>query len=246
MTTQDAPKVFPRLERALQSLDRWAQASGAPLLVIDPIGDSEGLRSGMVARGVHVTWVRSALDGLVEFGRTNPRAVIVSPYVSDLPATDLIAAIRRHSSVTIIAGLPDNSEADAGPLVLAGARAILTLPYTSESVWALLHELEPSLEDHTRVSYGPLELDATSYTVRMRGSRIPDPPPREFELLRALLQRAPEIVSDEDLAMALWGTQRSGGRDNTMSVHVARLRARLEGIADIRRIRGRGYSLTMT
>ena len=59
------------------------------------------------------------------------------------------------------------------------------------------------------------------------------------------MQRAPEIVSDEDLAMALWGTHRTG-RDNSMSVHVGRLRTRLEGIADIRRIRGRGYALALT
>jgi len=246
MTMHEDAKVFPRHQRALQSLDRWTQANGAPLLVIDPIGDGESLRVGMAPRGVNVTWVRSALDGLVEFGRTNPRAVIVSPYVSDLPAVDLIATIRRHSSVIVIACLPDGPDADAGPLVLAGARAIVTLPYTSESVWGLLHDLDSGLDEHALTSYGPLELDVAAYTVRVRGARIPDPPPREFELLRALVQRAPEIVSDEDLAVALWGTHRSGGRDNTMSVHVRRLRTRLEGIADIRRVRGRGYALALT
>ena len=138
----------------------------------------------MASRGVHVTWVRSALDGLVEFGRTNPRAVIVSPYVSDLPAVDLIATIRRHSSVIVIACLPYGPDADAGPLVLAGARAIVTLPYTSESVWGLLHDLDPGLDEHALTSYGPLELDVAAYTVRVRGAPIPDPLPREFELLR--------------------------------------------------------------
>src|SRR5215207_154189 len=246
MTMQQDQKVSSRHQRALQSLDRWTRANGAPLLVIDPIGDVEALRSGMASRGVHVTWVRSALDGLVEFGRTNPRAVIVSPYLTDLPAVDLVATIRRHSPVTVIAGLPEDPDADAGPLVLAGARAILTLPYTPESVWGLLHDLDPGLDEHALLSYGPLELDAAAYTVRVRGMRIPDPPPREFELLRVLVQRAPEIVSDEDLAVALWGSHRSGGRDNTMSVHVGRLRSRLGGIADIRRIRGRGYALTLT
>jgi DNA-binding response OmpR family regulator len=246
MTMHDHPRVSPRHERALKSLDRWTQTNGAPLLVIDPMGEDDDLRGGMAARGVHVTWARSALDGLVEFGRTDPRAVIVSPYLSDLPAVDLIAAIRRHSPVTVIVALPADADADAGPLVLAGARAVLKLPYAAGSVWAVLHELEPSLDDHARLGYGRIELDASAYTVRVDGRRIPDPPPREFELLRALLIRAPEIVSDDALAVAMWGSNRGGGRDNTMSVHVGRLRARLEGVADIRRIRGRGYSLTLT
>src|SRR5215207_7485990 len=178
MTMHEEAKVFPRHQRALESLDRWTQASGAPLLVIDPIGDGESLRVGMASRGVNVTWARSALDGLVAFGRTNPRAVIVSPYVSDLPAVDLIATIRRHSAVIVIAGAPDDPDAGAGPLVLAGARAIVTLPYTAESVWSLLHDLDSGLDEHAMTSYGPRELDAAAYTVRVRGARIPDPPPR--------------------------------------------------------------------
>jgi two-component system OmpR family response regulator len=72
---QEEPGVFPRHERALTSLDRWTQSSGAPLLVIDPLGEDNDLRIGMASFGVHVTWARSALDGLIEFGRTSPCAV---------------------------------------------------------------------------------------------------------------------------------------------------------------------------
>ena len=37
------------------------------------------------------------------------------------------------------------------------------------------------------VSFGPIELDARTFTVRVRGERIQDLPLKEFELLRALM-----------------------------------------------------------
>ena len=79
----------------------------------------------------------------------------------------------------------------------------------------------------------------------MRGERIQDLPLKEFELLRALMFHAPEIMSNDELRVSLWGTEGTQILDNTLAVHVARLRNRLQGIARIRRIRGRGYALTL-
>jgi two-component system, OmpR family, response regulator len=62
----------------------------ARLLVVDARGDRERLRDDLAARGVHVTWAGSTLDGLVEFGRTEPTAVIIAP---DAPGG--VARIRR-------------------------------------------------------------------------------------------------------------------------------------------------------
>ncbi|NHA01503.1 helix-turn-helix domain-containing protein [Nocardioides sp. W3-2-3] len=56
---------------------------------------------------------------------------------------------------------------------------------------------------------------------------------------------APGVVTDDELGDALWGTSghRPGG--NTIAMHVTRLRARLGSAAVVRRVRGRGYSLTI-
>ena len=244
MTEQERRLVL-RDERATQTVNRWTKTCGAPLLVIDPVAEDGELRDGLAARGVHLTWVTDALDGLIEFGLASPRVVIVSACLRDLPAEAVISAMRRRSSVSVIAGLPSDLPADPAALVRAGARAIVTRPYSAESIWPVLHELEPGLDDHARLAFGPLELDATAYTVRIRGARMTDPPLREFELLQALMSRAPEVVSDDELASALWGSPRSLARSNSLSVHVRRLRKRLAGAADIRRIRGRGYALTL-
>ncbi len=230
---------------------RWTETSGAQLLVVDPAGDEFGLADAMAGHGVHVTWVGDTLDGLVEFGRVDPHAVVVAPEAPGIAADDFVSRIRRHGSPYVIAGADDLGDGDRapsdgiGPLMLAGASAVVLRPYAAQQVWDLMTHAPRSVADHARLEVGPIELDATAFTVRVGGQRIADLPLKEFELLRALMLSSPGVVTDEELRDAIWGTngRRPGG--NTIAMHVTRLRARLGEAAVVRRIRGRGYSLTV-
>jgi DNA-binding response OmpR family regulator len=92
---------------------------------------------------------------------------------------------------------------------------------------------------------GRIELDAASYRVLIDGERIADLPLKEFELLRTLMLRAPDVVTDEELRRELWGVTARSPSSNTIAMHVARLRSRLGDAATVRRIRGRGYALAV-
>lgn len=225
-------------------LHRWTASTGAQLLVVDPEGDTAGLAEAMAGHGVHVTWVDDTLDGLVEFGRIDPHAVLVAPEAPGIPAGDFVGRIRRHAEPLVIAGARVAGD-DIGALVLAGASAVVPRPYPAQQVWDLMMHAPRSVADHARVEVGSIELDAAAFTVRVGGERIRDLPLKEFELLRALMLASPDVVTDEELRDAIWGTdgRRPGG--NTIAMHVTRLRARLGGAAVVRRIRGRGYSLTV-
>jgi DNA-binding response OmpR family regulator len=236
--------ALPRHVVARNYVHQWTEATGAHLLVVDPFVDGEPLRESMARRGIHVTWVESAVDGLIEFGRTNPSAVVIAPEVTGLPATQFVASIRRYAAPFVVASLATPDAPDAGALLLAGAGAAVTRPYTAETLWRVLQQSNHALDDHARVSFGPLELDARAYTVHVNGERIADLPLKEFELLRALIYRAPEVVSDAELRQALWGAESSEITGNTLAVHAGRLRNRLADAARIRRVRGRGYALT--
>jgi DNA-binding response OmpR family regulator len=216
--------------------------------VVDPSDDGGALAEAMAGRGVHVTWVGSTLDGLVEFGRTDPHAVVVTPEAPGIPADQFVGVIRQHGAPYVIAGTcsPAGGGADGvGPLMLAGASAVALRPYVPQHLWELLTHAPRSLAEHARLEVGPLVLDAAAYSVRVNGERIADLPLKEFELLRALMLASPGVVTDDELRDALWGSdgKRPGG--NTIAMHVTRLRTRLGDVADVRRIRGRGYSLTV-
>lgn len=233
-----------------------SRTSGLRLLVVDPHADPDVDAARLAAElhaesGGHsfrVTCVRSTLDGLVELGRAEPAVVVVAPDSSGVPATDFVAAVRTHSTALVVAALTSADAAEAGPLMLAGAAAAVIRPYTGHSLWRTVSSVPGGLampgSAPELVGFGPLEVDARSYVVRVDGEPIADLPAKEFEMLRALATHAPAVVSNDDLRVALWGD--GGGRsDNTLAVHATRLRHRLAGVAHIRRIRGRGYSLTL-
>lgn len=229
-------------ERA--GLQRWVETAGAHLLVVDPHADDAGLTAAMAARGVHVTWVASMLDGLVAFGRTAPHAVLVSPLAPGMPAAEFVAAVRRDGTPCAVALVEDADLDHVGPAVLAGASALVGRPYRAEQVWDVLTHGPRPVTDTARLTVGPIELDPAAFTVRVDGVRIGDLPLKEFELLRALMQRSPGLVTDDELVDALWGEAARRPGPNTIAMHVTRLRARLEGTADVRRVRGRGYTLS--
>lgn len=225
------------------------------LLVVDPDADVVRLTAELAGRGLQVTCVGSTLDGLVELGRTDPVAVVVAPEATGVPATHFVALVRAHGSAVVVAALPSADSAEAGALMLAGAAAAVTRPYDGRTLWATLDAV-PGGAAGARdaggpppgrgcVAFGPLEVDVRSYAVRVGGQRISDLPAKEFEMLRVLVARAPEVVSNDDLRLALWGELGGARSDNTIAVHATRLRQRVDGVAHIRRIRGRGYSLTL-
>lgn len=233
-------------------LHRWAETTGAQLLVVDPQPDEGVLADAMAVHGVHVTWVGSTVDGLVAFGRTDPHVVVVAPDAPGISPVEFVDAIRRHGTPYVIAGTAglDATGTPAGgpgvgPLVLAGASAVVLRPYAAQPLWELMSRGPRSLSEHVRVVVGPIELDAAAFTVRIDGVRIADLPLKEFELLRALMLRSPDVVSDDELGGALWGEsgRRPGG--NTIAMHATRLRARISDVAVVRRVRGRGYALTL-
>ncbi len=253
MTTDLGPTVLPRAATGRRPRQfsvrahagRWNESPGARLLVVDARGDRERLRDDLAARGVHVTWAGSTLDGLIEFGRTEPTAVLIAPDAPGVPATEFVCKIREYGAPFVIAALDGAEAAGAGPLMLAGVGAAVTRPYTAGTVWDVLQRASPALDGHARVTFGPIELDGRAYAVRIDGERIADLPLKEFEVLRTLMYHAPEVLSDSELRAAVWGAQAEGPPANTIAVHVGRLRNRLQGVARIRRIRGRGYSLTL-
>lgn len=199
----------------------------------------------MAGRGVHVTWVASTAEGLIEFGRIDPHVVVVAPDAPGMPPAEFVAAVTERGTAYVVVGVRCEAATEAGGLMLAGAHAVVSRPYAADELWDRLHRIPRPLDDHALVRFGPIELDAGAYSVRVAGERIADLPLKEFELLRALLLVAPEVVTDDELRDALWGTAGKRPNGNTIAMHVTRLRHRLEGVAAIRRIRGRGYSLTL-
>ena len=98
--------------------------------------------------------------------------------------------------------------------MLAGVGAAVTRPYTAETVWDVLQQASPALDGHARVTFGPIELDARAYAVRVNGERIADLLLKEFEVLRTLMYHAPKCSPTVSPGSRMGGAGRGAARQH--------------------------------
>jgi two-component system, OmpR family, response regulator len=92
---------------------------------------------------------------------------------------------------------------------------------------------------------GSLELDLID-RVAKRGNRQIDLRPREFRLLRYMMQRSDQLLTRADLFFDVWD-YKFVPRSNLVDVHMGRLRRAVDGpneVPMIRTVHGKGFVLS--
>jgi DNA-binding response OmpR family regulator len=94
---------------------------------------------------------------------------------------------------------------------------------------------------------GSLELDLIDRTAK-RGNRQIDLRPREFQLLKYMMQRSDQLLTRAALIKDVWH-YKFVPKTNRIDVHMGRLRRKVDGSNDdpmIRNVRGEGFVLSAT
>jgi DNA-binding response OmpR family regulator len=105
----------------------------------------------------------------------------------------------------------------------------------------------PALPNETVLRVGPLELDLLDRSAK-RGDRRIDLRPREFQLLKYMMQRSDEWLTRATLLKDVWH-YKFVPETNLVDVHMGRLRRKVDGPNDapvIRNVRGVGFVLSTT
>jgi len=146
---------------------------------------------------------------------------------SPLPVLMLTARDRPHERV---AGL-DN-----------GADDYLGKPFDLQELAARLRAILRRAEGRAdgRIAWNGLVLDPARMEGEIAGE-VQSFSPREFAILRALIERPGAVLGKSALEERLYGWQ-EGVESNTVEVHIHRLRSKL-GAAFIETVRGAGYRL---
>jgi DNA-binding response OmpR family regulator len=103
----------------------------------------------------------------------------------------------------------------------------------------------PAPPTETVLRVGPLELDLLDRTAK-RGDRQIDLRPREFRLLKYMMQRNEELLTRATLLKEVWN-YKFVPETNLVDVHMGRLRRKVDGpneAAIIRNVRGVGFILS--
>lgn len=105
----------------------------------------------------------------------------------------------------------------------------------------------PALSNDTVLRVGPLELDLIDRTAK-RGDRRIDLRPREFQLLKFMMQRSEKLLTRASLLKEVWN-YKFVPETNLVDVHMGKLRRKVDGPNEpalIRNVRGVGFVLSAT
>jgi DNA-binding response OmpR family regulator len=140
----------------------------------------------------------------------------------------------------ILAVCADVAEGEA--LLGAGADDFVTAPFEARELVTRIRACARRAVAHSRLRWGPLDLDRVHRVLRLRGKSI-GLTARECELLVCLIEAGDHVVSRTSLrARVLQGKEDKGS--NLVEVHLSRLRDKLgEDAALIETVRRSGYKL---
>ncbi len=204
--------------------------------------------------GFQVDWTRDGCDGL---GRAVAGGYDVITLDRMLPGLDGLAVVKAlraadvATPVLMISALGDVDERITG--LRAGGDDYMTKPFAPDEMVArievLLRRCAPTSPDSGRdaaltLRVRDLELDLLARNVR-RGGREIELLPTEFRLLEFMARNAGQVLSRQLIFEKVWDYYFDPGA-NLISVHVARLRKKLETPGSpplITTVRGSGYRL---
>jgi len=169
-----------------------------------------------------------------------------------LPDMDGLAVVERlrreriFVPVLMISALSDVDDRITG--LRAGGDDYMTKPFSSSEmatrVEVLLRRQRQLTNENSLLTAGPLTIDLIQRRVTLNGETI-RLLPMEFKLLEFLARNAGNTVSRRIIFERVWGYYFDPG-DNLISVHIARLRKKLERpgcLPMITTVKGEGYRL---
>ena len=213
------------------------------LIVEDDASLAEGLVVGLRLTGMTpelVTTLADARDALEQGGFA---AVVLDIMLPDGDGREFLAGMRAggdRTPVLLLTALDQVDDRVAG--LDRGADDYLGKPFDLDEVGARLRAITRRAEGRAgaMLRWNGLTLDPARMSGQHDGRAVTFSP-REFAILRALIERPGAILSKPALEERLYGWQ-EGVESNAVEVHVHKLRAKL-GAGFIETVRGAGYRL---
>jgi phosphate regulon transcriptional regulator PhoB len=183
--------------------------------------------------GFQVRTARSGADALRQVKVAPPDLVVLDLMLPELDGLEVCRRLRRDvatASVPVIMLTAKGDEADRVVGLELGADDYITKPFSPKElvarVRAVLRRTRPA-EGPPVFSVGGLSVDFGKRQVAVGGASV-SLTPKEFDLLRALIEARGRVLSREVLLDRVWGYARAGEIESrTVDVHVRRLRQKL-------------------
>jgi len=221
------------------------------LVIEDDEGIAEPLIFGLRDEGFEVRHASGGRAGLQLARETHPDVVLLDVMLPDVDGFTVCRTLRKESSVPILMLTARGQELEKVMGLEVGADDYVVKPFSFRELVSRLRAIlrrraldRGEAPPADRLSAGPIVLERTARRV-WRSGRPVELRPREFDLLRVLVEHAGRALTREELLTQVWGAEWVGD-PRTLDVHIHWLREKLDDPAEptlIETVRGHGYRL---
>lgn len=204
------------------------------ILIIDDEQDIADLLKTVLTREgfSHIHTAHTVKDGLESFKSVMPDLVLLDIMLPDGNGYDLFSKLQAIKPVSILFISAKDEEMDRLLGFAMGADDYITKPFSAKEVafrvkarLRVTHN-EKKEDLHSNITFGNITVDSKARIVYKNGE-ILDFTAKELTLLLYLVQNPNRILSKEMICDAVWGEDFIGF-DNTISVHMRKLRLKIE------------------
>jgi two-component system alkaline phosphatase synthesis response regulator PhoP len=204
--------------------------AGKILIVEDEPDMVLGLKDNFEFEGYEVVTAGDGQSGLERARTQKPDLVILDIMLPKLSGLEVCKTLRGEGFTTPIVMLTARGqEIDKVVGLELGADDYVTKPFSIREllarVRAILRRTDGTRKRLQRYRFSDVELDFEAYRAQKGGQPL-ELSPREFELLRYLIERKGETVSRDKLLEDVWGYE-SYPSTRTVDTHIAKLRAKI-------------------
>jgi DNA-binding response OmpR family regulator len=201
------------------------------ILVID---DEPRVREVVAAylqrEGFRVDEAANADEAKVMLQGPAPDLVVLDVMFPGASGLDLLAELRARSEVPVILLTARADEVDRVLGLELGADDYVVKPFSPRELVArvrtVLRRTRPRVEDRV-IDYGDLVIDAGARQVDVAGRRV-ELTAKEFDLLAYMASHPRQVFSRNQLLQEVWDSSSEWQDPATVTVHVRRLRTKLE------------------
>lgn len=182
--------------------------------------------------------------------------VVLDIMLPDKEGYDVFKEIRAISQVPVLFLSAKTEEMDRLLGLALGADDYITKPFSPKEVVLrvklnlkkniILNSVKEEPES-TKLEFGPFEIDEEKVEVKKNGKPL-ELKAKEFKMFLYMARHLEQIISKEKFCDEVWGDDFIG-YDNTIMVHIRRLREKIEDNPSkpkyIKNIKGLGYKLTL-
>lgn len=215
------------------------------ILIIEDDEDlKEGLEFSLEMEGYEIRSVSTKKDAIHDIKRSHYDLLLLDCNLPDGSGFDLCTEIKQYKEIPIFMLTARNTEMDEVKALELGMADFMSKPFSLAVLKARIRKILQSSGTSSRIVTGGIVIDKNACKVYRNGEEI-SLTKIEYQLLLYLAENKDQVLSKEQILGHVWDQQGKYVDENTLSVNIRRLRAKLENDIKrperIRTVHGIGY-----